>query len=744
MNDSGASACKITGFFFEKKLPHKGMPMLKKISLFIVLINFFINQARAQHADSLKTNAPGTDASKKSSAIKLKAVTIRGQKPLIEQRIDGIVFNAESLPAIAGSDASDVLRKVPMLSIDGNGGLSVRGNSNIKVLIDGKPSEIYASAVADALKAIRGENIVKVEVITNPSSRYDAEGTNAVVNIITRKLKADATNANVSGVAGNRSESIGGDVHHKRGAFLLNGDAFYQKYWNGNGSVLQRNADHLTLIQQNETRQSGDYFYGGGNLLYSLDSLNTFNAGYRTRRSPNKTTSISDNYEVSNQMQEFLFQRNMETPNQNKGNSYNAGFTGKSKDQQIAYSILGMYAHFRGTNDYILYQNGQGNTEYRENFFSTTIYNDYIIQGDYSQAFTDSWKWEAGAKITAKNAQSTSLFEVYDFITGKYHHDAIRSTDFTYKSRIYAGYANMSIQLNKWGFSGGIRYEQTALDAVFKSQKVRIPSFGNLVPQVLLNRALDDKTNIRLGYTMKLVRPYISYLNPTVNTSDSLTLQYGNPQLKPELTNRYELSYSVNDATLFRDFVLFFNDSRNTIENIRFPAGNGIFESTWKNVGKDQRLGLAATLNWKPVPALTLGAALTAQYVWLESRALGISNKAPMWRLVLNGSYKFPHGFNLDFYGFFDSNNLRLQGYRSGWKFYNMTINKKFKNERLNLGLRLETFLKSHTYIDEVITTPGYEQRQSYRYQNQNIRFTFSYKIGKKEIKGPEIKSIDQ
>ena len=160
-----------------------------------------------------------------------------------EQRADGIVFNVESLPPAAGSDASDVLGKVPLLSIDGSGRLFVRGTPAVKVLIDGKPSEIYASSVAEALKAIRGENIVKVEVITHPSSRYDAEGADAVVNIITRKLRADAANAGISGAAGNRSENVGGDIHYKSGAFLLNADAFYQRYWNRNGSILQRNAD---------------------------------------------------------------------------------------------------------------------------------------------------------------------------------------------------------------------------------------------------------------------------------------------------------------------------------------------------------------------------------------------------------------------------------------------------------------------------------------------------------------------
>jgi outer membrane receptor for ferrienterochelin and colicin len=727
------------------------MQVYQKICLFMILVCLWLFSARGQRNDSLKTDSlraralkadsVNPDSAKKKTAIKLKTVTIHGQKPLIEQRVDGIVFNVESLPAIAGSDASDVLRKVPMVSVDQNDELSIRGSSNIKVLIDGKPSDIYASSVADALRVIRGENMVRVEVITNPSARYDAEGTDAVINIITRKIKDDAINGNISGMAGTRSDNIEGDVHIKNGRFFLNSDALYQKYRNRNGSVLQRSADNLMLVQRNETRQSGDYFYGGISLLYSLDTLNTFDLGYRARRSPNTTTKMSDNYETDQGIQQYLFQRNMETRDKNNGNSYNIGFTGTSKDKRIEYAVLGMYASFKGASDYGLEQNAQN--PYSENFFSTTTYDDYIIQGDYTQVFTGNWKLEAGAKISAKNAKSESLFDVYDFDSGMYQRDALLSNDFTYQNRIYAAYANMIMKIGKWGLSGGLRYEKTELGAVFKNQAVDIPSFDNLAPQILLNRMVNDKTSIKLSYAMKLVRPYISYLNPTVNTSDSLTLQYGNPELEPELTNRYQLSYSVNCAKLFSDFVLFFNDNRNTIENIRRPLGNGIFESTWRNVGKNQRLGLSATFNWKPSPALSLGAGLTAQYVWLESGTLGISNKGLMRQLTLNGSYKLPMGFSIDFYGFFDAKKLQLQGYRSGWKFYNMTINKKTKDERLNMSLRVETFLKPHTYIDEVITSADYNQQLSYRYQNQDIRFIISYKIGKKEIKSPKTRIAD-
>jgi outer membrane receptor for ferrienterochelin and colicin len=684
--------------------------------------------AFAQRADSLKA-----DSSKKGPAIKLNTVTVRGQRPVIERRPDGIVFNVTSLSVVAGADGADILRKIPMVSVSGSGQLAVRGSANVKVLIDGKPSEVYASTVADALRILRGEQIVKVEVITDPSSRYDAEGTDAVINIITRKLKDRATNANIGGTAGNRAESLVGDLHRQQGAWQLHGDLFYQHYWNKNGSVLQRESAGLSLRQENETRQVGNYISGGFSLLYSLDSLNTLNAGYRVRKFPNTVNSIANNYDMNNGVPAFLFSRTMETPSRNGGDSYTIGFNGQSKNKKSEYALLGLYAPGESMNNYTLQQVDKNSNLYDESFFGKIHNKDLMIQADYTHSFVTDLKWDAGAKFTDRSARSNS----------QYQPDSGRSATFSYQTRIYAAYANISFRLGKWGFSGGLRYERTGLSATFKNTTAAIPSFDNLVPQALIQYNVNDKTSLKLSYARKLVRPQVSYLDPTVITNDPLTVQYGNPTLQPELVNRYQLNYSVNDIILFSDLVLFFNDNRNTIENIRLPISNGRFASTWQNVGKNRRLGLSATLNWKPGKIFTLGTTLTAQYVRLESGTLNISNSALTQQLVINASYKLPKGYSLDFYGFFAGNSPGLQGYRSGWKFYNMTLNKKFKNERLTMSLRSEVFLTPYSYIDEVIESSSYTQRLSYRYQNQSVRLTLSYKIGKKEIKSPQVSTID-
>lgn len=673
----------------------------------------------------------------------LQAVTVRGQKPLIEQRADGLTFNVESLPIPAGSDASDVLRKVPLLSVDANGGLSMRGSSRIRVFIDGKPSDVYAPSVADALKTIPGESIVRVEVITHPSARYDTEGTDGVVNIITRKLRDNATNGSISGAAGNRSEMLMGNVQSKYNQWIVKLDGFYQTYWNRNGSLLNREANSVRFVQRNETRQTGTFAFGGINALYSLDSLKTINVGYRLRHTPNRTRLASDNFSAENGRLRPTFHRDIDTPFRSLGHIFTTGYTQTSRDKRTEFSLLGIYFFANLNNRYDLSQTDNDLTPYRENSDSRTLNRELILQADYSRPLAQKGKWETGGKLTRKNLDSDSQFGIYAFDKQQYRNDPVRSNTFAYQSVVYALYTNFSFQINQWQFVTGLRYELTDLRATFKQASLRIPLFVNMAPNLLINRVLTKKSNVKLSYTVNLVRPFYAYLNPTINNTDSLNVQFGNPYLRPELTRRYGLTYSRNGVRLFTDVTLFYNHNQNSIEAIRTARPDGVFESTWQNVGRNRRLGTSVMLTWKPTPKINLNSTFTMQYVHLESPAMQLSNSGLTRQWVLNYNHKLPKGYSVDFYGFFDGKNIRLQGYRTGWKYYSLTVSKKSANERLNLSLRMDTPLTRHTFINEETIAPTFRQLYTYRYQNQNIRMTVSYKLGKKEIKNPRVRQAE-
>ena len=179
------------------------------------------------------------------------------------------------------------------------------------------------------------------------------------------------------------------------------------------------------------------------------------------------------------------------------------------------------------------------------------------------------------------------------------------------------------------------------------------------------------------------------------------------------------------------------------LESVRRNRPNCIVETPWQNIGQNQRLGLSVSINGKPRPKLSLGTTLTAQYAWLESPALYLRNRGWMPELVLNGSYKFAKGYRVEVYGFFIVSAIQLQGYRTGWCYYNLNISRKSTDDRFTLSLRLDMILPRYFYVDEVIATNLFWQRQTTRYQNQNIRLTFSYKMGKKDLKSPQMRQAE-
>lgn len=667
----------------------------------------------------------------------LETVTIRGQRPLIEQRADGIVFNTESLASSAGIDAADLLRKVPMLAVDGNGGLSLRGRSNIRVFIDGKPSEAYASSIADALRSIPAGNIVKVEVITHPSARYDAEGTEGVVNIFTRKKYDNGTSGNVSIVPGNRSQVLMGDMYLKYRKWLVKCDGFVQSYRNRNGSELERRSEELRFLQKNETVQTGSFMVGGVNIMYSLDSNRIFNAGYRARSMPSGTQSISDNLQFAGETFMPVFQRAINTRTGYHGNIFTAGYTSTSTDKRREISLQTVWSFANLRNRYDLLQTDPMEKRYEEKFDSRGLNDELIVQADFGHTLPRNGKLEYGGKFYERGIDSDNRFSIAGAGSGPYRNDARRSNTFSYRSSVYALYANTNFQWSNWRFITGVRYESTLLKGTLRGDPIEIEPFHNIMPNILVSRSVGRKGMLKAGYSVKLVRPQLNLLNPTVNDSDSLNVQKGNPHLVPEITRRYQLNYSQNSEKLFTDIELFYNRNRNSIELIRTPIEAGVFESSWQNVGRNRRLGASVSLTWKPASATSLNATITSQHVKLASPVRQLHNAGFMHRLVINYSQKLKKGFSFDFYGFFDGHNLQLQGRRTGWKYYSLSISKKSKGERFNLSLRMDTPLTRHTFIKETIQTDSFRQELTSRYQNQNIRLICAVRLGKKEIKSP-------
>lgn len=667
-------------------------------------------------------------------AKQLSNVIVFSKKPLIEKSPDGLIYNAQQDLLSGGGTAIDVLRKTPLVSVSQDGTPSIRGSSNIRVFIDDKPSDIYASTIADALRQIPADEILKVEVILYPSAKYDAEGTDGVINIITRRKNANGFNGTAAANVNSRYQNFNSSLKIRHQNWILNTDAGGYAFNNKNGSQLNReDATQNRLSQQNEWTNKGKTVYSGLNIIYLIDSLKNIYGGYRFRvnRYTNDRISWNDYLNADSLADSFI--RNLSSSSSGKLNSLNIGYTGKTGNRKDELKLFASWFELINYNDYSLQQSRKNVTDYKENFNSHISNAELSAQADYNRKLSTTFTLEAGVKLSNRRLNSINEFEVFDFPIYKFVEDNLRGNRFVYHRIIYAGYSNFIVTLKTWLIRLGSRYEQTAHTAVFKDTSLNIPGYKNFIPSFLISKNLPDGQTIRLSYTKQILRPYLFYLNPTVNYSDSLNQESGNPYLVPEITHRYEIGYAGTVKKIFGGISLFYNRNRNSIENIRIPADNGVFKSTYQNIGKKEAIGLSGNISWRN-ETFSVNTNFTLRYMMLKSVALQLTNNGFQFNGSVNASWRLNKGYSLEGLVNINSNDIQLQGSREGWKYYSLSLNKKFSHDKLTLSLRFET---NNRYITEKYSTPQFRQRIDTRYQNLFVLVGLTWKFGKKEVRMP-------
>src|SRR5690554_4668439 len=420
-------------------------------------------------------------------SLTLQEVTVQGQRDLIEEKVDRTIYNAENDKTTVGGDASDVLRRVPMLSVDLDGNVSMRGSQNIRVLIDNKPSTIAASSIADALKQIPADEIKSVEVITSPSAKYDAEGSGGIINIITKKNNLQGASLSINSSVGMRGSNLGLNASLRRGkmGFTLGGHgrggynvkgAFdnEQELTNPDGGVAN-------IFQSADTKTNmlmGRYNFGWD---YEINKFNWVSAsvGYGLFNFKNKQNNLlSETYMDEILVNSLLRQVNMDNLSNNIDVNFN--YTRTFERPQKEFSILGLYSRNNRTNDFVnsLFDADFDLIASRTKNENASNNQEFTLQLDYITPLGSGDKQilEYGAKNILRKANSDYAYFVADGPSGPYERleDVQLSNEFSYQQNVTAGYVSYTLGfLNDYTVKGGLRYEYTHIDADFKSAQTR-------------------------------------------------------------------------------------------------------------------------------------------------------------------------------------------------------------------------------------------------------------------------------
>jgi outer membrane receptor protein involved in Fe transport len=692
----------------------------------------------------------------------LSEVTVTARRDLIEDKEDRVVYNAGSDPTNAGGTAIDVMKKVPMLTVDPDGSIQLKGSSSIKVLINNKPSSIMARSISEALQMIPAEAIKSVEVITAPSAKYDGEGTAGIINIIT-KSKLQGMVGGVTGTTGNRTHNLGANLNMKQGKMGLTAYGGGNMNLNDGGSASVRrsllaNQSVSELRQSSSNRSVNRSGYGSFNLDYDLDSTNQFGFDGSFSSGSRTGSSIRDTrYEGTQARQPF--RRYSDNSGDNANYDVNLNYTRLFKRPDQEFTFLTQLNNSDNNTRYSLDQFLLPDNEfinYREKNTNLNRNAEWTLQTDYSHPFKNGKKTlEVGAKSIRRNVESDFNLQNAKSDSTVFVDDPRRANQFDYQQWVVASYASFRISTPKrWSYTLGGRYEYTAIKANFVSNKTTFEDqYHILLPNVAVSKRFKNNQRVRLSYNQRIQRPNIFFLNPFINSNDPKNLSFGNPYLDPERAHSTELTYSVyTKKGLSMNATLFSRLTNNAIERITTVDTANVSYSTYQNIAKNSTYGLNLFGSGRPTKNWQLNGNISLNYSILNSVALSILNRNWNYRLSLNSNVTLPQDYSIQFQGSYQSARIQLQGQSGGFYGYGVAVRKEYKKQRVVLTLNAENFLtRYNTIVNQFRTVTFVTDASSYN-AFRNVRVTANWRFGrmnakpnraKKRISNDDGKAVD-
>ena len=692
----------------------------------------------------------------------LKAVEITGEKAVMEMKVDKKVFNVEKNITTAGGSAADVLQNVPSVSVDADGNVSLRGKSDVTILIDGKPATLLGSDVASALQSISASSIESVEVITNPSAKYDAQGMTGILNIITKKDRAFGINGNVTLGAGTRDKynaGLGLNAHKGKWNVFLNSNVRYNNSYN---NVSTGRHDKVAdTIAQYTYEHVPRHFSGWFNTLgasWDIDKNNSLTVTgnvnlmqHAFKDSSKYTVSI-----VPENIPIFQQDRFSNSVGDLTGLSGSLNYKHKFKKKDEEFTLDANVSNFTAqrTQDYVTVSHDPQHPDIiYESAPGHGATNSFTGSADYTDPlFTQNGKLGFGIKTQITDFNSTND-PLLDTNKGTQYRDSSLWATYSYTQQIHAAYINWSDQLGKFSYQLGLRAE----DAIYDGNN-KVPfdttfsnNFFGLFPSAFISYQLPKQQSVYLNYSRRTNRPNFFQLMPYKDLSNPSTVSQGNPDLIPEFIHNIELSYN-KQTNKGDNFILslYYQNTRNLIERVirTYDAGElaGRLYSQPLNIASASTYGLDLTGKFQLLPIwdatlnvnafqnqINVGAADSATRSYL-SNSNGFS-----WFGKVNSSLKLPAGFSLQLNGNYESPKVIAQGKLQESYWIDLALKKSFWKGKANLTVNCSDIFKTRKFINEY-DLPAYSQQILREKETRVGNISFTYRFGKSaddKPKGP-------
>ena len=614
-------------------------------------------------------------------AKELANVVITANKPLMQMSIDRKVFNVSQSITSVGGTAVDVMRNVPTLSVDIDGNVTLR-NATPQIFIDGRPTTL-------TLDEIPADEIESIEIITNPSAKFDASGGGAgILNIVMKKNKKPGYNGNLRVGADTRGgTNAGGNINIRQGKinFFASGNYFHFKSLGSNETERQDNVNGIIANLNQSSKPTRNGRMAGGNLGfdYFIDNRNTLTLSGGLRKGvfggdellnilrdttfggitteTHGTSNSNSSFTWNNYNGKISFKHNFAKPNKYITADANYDYSKNSNDQDIA-------------TQYYNADNSPAAPLYDQKTIGNGTSNNVTIQTDYSNPVSDKIKVEAGLRAAIRNSNSDNLNYVMNPSSGKYESVVGLNSNYKYDDNVYAGYLTFSQKINNFTYQLGGRLESSKYsgELVDSSEKFSNSYPLSFFPSVFLTQKINDKQDIQLNYSRKINRPNFWQLIPYYDFSDPLNISVGNASLVPEFTNLFELSYDLNMRN-GNNFIAtaYYRKSTDLISRYQYwdknpnPAYNdSVFISSYVNANSSQAYGLEVTSLNKIASWWSLTTNVNLYNSQINGSNLGssVSNQKLSWFGKINSTFNLPARYTLQITGDYTSKTILPPG----------------------------------------------------------------------------------
>lgn len=646
----------------------------------------------------------------------LETVEVVAYKPLVKADVDKIAYSVEDDPEANTNTVIEMLKKVPMVTVDGQDNIRVNGNSSFKIYVNGKPNNMMTKNPKEVLKSMPASSIKKIEVITNPGPKYDAEGVGGILNIVTEGKGPEGYNATFSGRANNSSYGGGLYATVKQGKLTMSVNYNASSNHSPKGYTYSDRSQigtdgTVTSSTVADGYTKGHSLWQGGDIeaSYEIDTLRLITGSFSLSKFTSKRDALNTAFSTVPATGQRLY--GYRSPSHSKENwddysaslDYQRSFSVKDRLLTLSYRLESspstsdsryLYTDREAADDWQTFIDRM--RDQRMDGDENTM--EHTFQIDYTTPFAKHHTWEAGVKYILRRNKSDN--DRYNLGTGDKDetYDSDNSSHYRHHNDILAAYTGYGLTLDKWSARLGLRYEHTL-------QKVEYllgrgtnfhKNFDDLVPSARLGYKFSDATNLSLGYKMRINRPGIWYLNPYLDDRIPDAISQGNPNLDTEKSHAVDLQFSSYNSKLTYTLTGTYRFVNNSIESVDRlvndrdieglpnPTGKDVIYSSYANIGHIQYAGLMAYANWTPITNTRITLNGSVGYSHMSD---GQSLRNHGWCTNIDASLQQTFAktwiFNASYY--VQTPQPTLQGKDARYQWYNFSLSKSFMDKRLTL-----------------------------------------------------------